>query len=86
MLKKSTFAMAGLALAALALPGPARADATVRAGMLTCQVASGWGFVFGSSRDLHCVYSGSNGRTDKYAGKISKFGIDIGYLKSGVLV
>jgi Protein of unknown function (DUF992) len=86
MLRKSTFAMAGLALVALALPGPARADATVRAGMLTCQVASGWGFVFGSSRDLRCVYSGSNGHTDKYTGKISKFGIDIGYLKSGVLV
>jgi Protein of unknown function (DUF992) len=86
MLKKSTFAMAGLALAALALPGSVRADATVHAGMITCQVASGWGFVFGSSRELHCVYSGSNGQTDNYGGKISKFGIDIGYLKSGVLV
>jgi hypothetical protein len=87
VLKKSVFAMAGLAIAAFALPGPARAvDATVKAGMLTCQVASGWGFIFGSSRELHCVYSGSNGHTDKYVGKISKFGIDIGYLKSGVLI
>src|ERR1700749_1629600 len=88
MLKKSIGAIAGLTLAAaLPLPGPARAvDATVKAGMLTCQVASGWGFVFGSSRDPHCVYSGSNGHTDKYVGKISKFGIDIGYLKSGVLI
>ena len=83
---ENLFAMAGLALAALALPGPARADATVKAGMLTCHVASGWGFVFGSTRDLRCVYTGSNGQTDNYTGKISKFGVDIGYLKSGVLV
>jgi hypothetical protein len=85
MFRKSIVAVAGLTVAALALPTPSRADATVKAGMLTCQVASGWGFVFGSSRDLHCVYSG-NGRDEKYSGKISKFGIDIGYLKSGVLV
>jgi hypothetical protein len=85
MLKKS-MAVAGLALGALALQAPAHAvDATVKAGMLTCHVASGWGFIFGSSRDLRCVYSG-NGRDENYEGKISKFGIDIGYLKSGVLV
>jgi hypothetical protein len=54
--------------------------------MLTCHVAGGWGFVFGSSRDLQCAYSGSKGQTEHYIGKISKFGIDIGYLKSGVLV
>src|ERR1700760_2652628 len=86
MFKKSIGAIAGLTLAALTLPGPASAEATVKAGMLTCQVASGWGFLFGSRRDLHCTYSGSNGHTDKYAGKNSKFGIDIGYLKSGVLI
>jgi hypothetical protein len=86
MLRKSVAAVAGLTLGVLTLQAPARADATVRAGMITCNVASGWGFVFGSSRDLHCVYSGSNGHTDNYTGKISKFGVDIGYLKSGVLV
>jgi hypothetical protein len=86
MFKRSIVAVAGLALGALTLQAPARADATVKAGMLTCHVASGWGFIFGSSRDLRCVYSGSNGRSEDYNGKISKFGVDIGYLKSGVLV
>ena len=46
------------------LPWPALAVATaadaaphgVRVGDLTCNVASGWGFVFGSSKDLHCTY------------------------------
>jgi hypothetical protein len=78
-------AAASLGLGALAIQAPARADASVKAGLLTCQVASGWGFVFGSSRDLHCTYQG-NGKTAKYAGSISKFGVDIGYLQSGVMV
>ena len=62
MFKKSALAVAGLALGALAFQAPAHAaDASVKAGLLTCQVASGWGFVFGSSRDLHCFYSAGSG-------------------------
>ena len=85
MFRKSVLAVAGLALGALALAAPTRAQTTVKTGMLTCHVSSGWGFVFGSTRDLRCVYSG-NGRDENYTGKISKFGVDIGYLKSGVLI
>ena len=87
MLAKSvlTIAAAGLALGTFALNTPARADAAVKAGVLTCHVDSGWGFVFGSSRGLRCTYSGG-GRNEHYAGKISKFGVDIGYLQSGVIV
>lgn len=85
MFRKVVLATAVLSAGAVVLQAPARADAAVRAGMLTCQVASGWGFVFGSSRDLHCTYTGG-GRVAKYTGKISKFGVDIGYLRSGVLV
>ncbi len=57
----------------------------VRVGELTCNVASGWGFVFGSSKDLHCTYRG-NGHFEHYTGSISKFGVDIGYTEGGVLV
>jgi hypothetical protein len=88
MFRKSVLAAAALAAGALSLQTPAQAaDATVKAGLLTCQVASGWSFVFGSSRDLHCTYSaGSDSRPAKYVGKISKFGVDIGYQKSGVII
>jgi hypothetical protein len=81
-------AVAGLAVGALALGAPAgAADTTVKTGMITCHVASGWGFVFGSTRDLRCIYQASSGgRVEHYAGKISKFGVDIGYMQSGVLV
>ena len=57
----------------------------VKVGTLTCNVASGWGFIFGSSKDLHCTFRG-NGHRDHYTGTISKFGVDIGYTEGGVLV
>jgi hypothetical protein len=55
---------------------------TVRAGYLTCHVASGWGFIFGSSRTVKCAYT----RDKNYTGSISKFGTDIGYLSSAVML
>ena len=60
----------------------------VKVGSLTCDVASGWGFVFGSSRrDLHCTFHGNANRPgEHYTGTISKFGVDIGYTDGGVLV
>jgi hypothetical protein len=77
---------AALAVCAMAFGAPAgAAEPNVKAGVLTCNVDSGWGFVFGSSRSLRCVYSGS-GRAENYVGKISKFGVDIGYQQSAVIV
>ena len=61
-------------------------EATIRAGYLTCRVASGWGFIFGSSRNLRCAYALQPGYTEYYDGSISKFGADIGYLQSGVIL
>src|SRR3954467_11546634 len=87
MSSKSILTVAGLALGALTAQAPVYADATVKVGLLTCQVASGCGFVFGASRDLHCSYSaGACARPVKYTGKISKSGADIGYLQGGVMV
>ncbi len=71
--------------AVLALSGPADA-AGVKVGVLTCHVSSGWGFIFGSSKDLHCNFSPSHGYGERYVGSVSKFGVDIGYTAGGVLV
>ena len=80
----------GLAIAgglALAVPAQAApAEGGVKVGVLSCHEDSGWGFVFGSSRDLRCVFSGDKDRTERYAGKISKFGVDIGYQRSAVMI
>jgi hypothetical protein len=59
---------------------------TVKTGYLTCHEASGWGFIFGSSRALNCSYSSNGGRVEYYSGSVSKFGADIGYLKSAVIL
>jgi hypothetical protein len=85
MLKKSLVAAAAAGLAVLPVATPARAAVGVKAGVLTCNVGSGSGFVFGSSKDLSCTFSGS-GRVEHYVGTISKYGLDIGYLKSGVIL
>ena len=74
------------ALVAVAgLSGTAMAQAGVNVGTLTCNVASGFGFIFGSSKALNCTFSGL-GRAEHYTGNITKFGADIGYTSGGVLV
>ena len=57
----------------------------MRVGTLTCDVTSGWGLVFGSSKDLHCTYHGIH-HSEHYIGSIAKFGVDIGYSEGGVLI
>jgi Protein of unknown function (DUF992) len=78
--------------AAVAVAGLAAANAAeaaphgIKVGELTCNVSSGWGFVFGSSKDLHCTFRPNSHRPEHYIGTISKFGVDIGYTEGGVLV
>ncbi len=63
------------------------AESGVKAGVLKCQVESGWGFVFGSTRDIQCLYTPEGGsRADRYNSIIKDFGINIGYLESGVMI
>ena len=71
---------------ALAVTGSAQAQPGVVVGTLTCNVASGSGFVFGSSRAINCTFAGPGGRYEHYVGNISKFGVDIGYTQGGILV
>jgi hypothetical protein len=87
MAKKLAVAIgaASLAAGALALGSPAQAQA-VKAGTLTCNVSSGFGFIFGSSRSINCTFAPAGGAPQHYVGSIDKFGVDIGYTKGGVLV
>jgi len=91
MTMKHLLAVAAVtAMAALAgTPAMAQsyaAPSKVKTGYLTCQEASGWGFVFGSTRDLKCTYTSTAGTTERYTGDIDKFGVDIGYVSGGVVV
>ena len=85
MLKTTLVAAVAAGMALLPVGIPAQAAVGVKAGVLTCNVGGGSGFVFGSSKEVSCTFSG-NGRVEQYVGTISKYGVDIGYLTSGVIL
>jgi hypothetical protein len=88
----SAVALAMVATSALAQNGASPPPASssggvaVRAGYLTCHEAAGWGLIIGSSRKITCAYALQPGYTEYYTGSISKFGADIGYLSSAVVL
>ena len=69
-----TISVLGLAAGALALDTLAQTRG-VQVGVLTCNVASGFGFVFGSSRAVNCTFSRRGGPPEHYVGAINKFGV-----------
>jgi hypothetical protein len=44
-------------------------------------VSGGIGFVFGSSKDLDCIFTATDGKAQRYTGTINKYGVDIGFTK-----
>jgi hypothetical protein len=86
-MRRIGLALGTIALAGLVYSAPvSAAEGGVKAGFLTCNVASGFGFIFGSSREVKCTYSPAPGKGESYKGKITKFGVDIGYLNAAVMV
>ena len=88
-MKKLGLMIGTAAIAALTFAAPASAAESksgVKVGTLVCNVSSGWGFVFGSSKELRCNYRPNSGQVDRYVGDISKFGVDIGYTSAGVII
>jgi hypothetical protein len=73
-------------------PGSARPGAAptgskgVNVGSLSCNMAGGIGFVFGSSKALNCIFTRTAGLGEHYEGEIKRFGIDIGYTKDAQIV
>ena len=87
MMRRFGMAVGSLGLLGVVSLGTSAAHAQgVRAGVMTCDVDSGFGFVVGSSRDLHCTFLPAAGAPEHYAGSISKFGVDIGYVQNAVIV
>ena len=91
------FSIAALAVAALAVTFVAAPDAlaqgaeapakqATKIGYLSCHVASGWGFVLGSSKHLRCNYSPRGRHPEHYSGTIDKYGVDVGYTASSVII
>lgn len=55
-------------------------------GSLQCNVAGGMGFVFGSSKELNCVFVRTDGIGEKYTGAIKRYGVDIGFTKESTII
>src|SRR5262249_38046049 len=80
-----TVGAAALALA-VACAEPAAAQ-RVRAGVLTCDISAGMGFIIGSQKSVACPFAPEPpGPQQVYNGSISKFGLDIGATGGGVMV
>jgi len=80
--------MVGAVLAGVSSFAAAQEKKGVTVGMLRCNEASGWGLVFGSTRDLKCVFSSSEqgARPVHFTGKIKKYGVDLGYQENSVIL
>jgi hypothetical protein len=85
MSKKSWLVRAFL-VAAIGLAGSAPATAAVKVGVLTCHVSAGVGMLVGSSKGVDCDFAPTGSKAERYTGRISKLGVDVGFTTSGVIV
>ena len=60
----------------------------VRAGVLTCDISAGMGFIVGSQKSVVCTFAAEPPGPPQqvYSGSITKFGLDIGATGGGVMV
>ncbi len=72
------FILASIIATSILAPLSADAAERTRLGTLDCMVEGGIGLLVGSSKSAQCTFKHANGNTEKYTGKISKLGLDIG--------
>ncbi|WP_018701006.1 DUF992 domain-containing protein [Amorphus coralli] len=83
---KTAVAAAAMTVA-IGAAAPAVAQERAKVGVLECTIAGGSGFVFGSTKQLTCVYTPvGSGATQTYTGTINKYGIDIGKTQQSEVV
>lgn len=76
---KRMLAALAVVLGSVAAHGTGEAASSINIGALSCHVSGGVGFIFGSSKDLSCIFKRPNGDTERYHGEINKYGVDIGF-------
>jgi len=88
MLKRllATAAIAAVIVAPQFVASEADAGSGVNVGSLNCNVSGGVGFIFGSSKDISCVFTKPDGTAERYHGDIDKYGVDIGFTAEGYMV
>src|SRR5262245_14747520 len=90
-MKRISLAAALAAFAISTLPAGTSFAATQRGGielgMLDCAIGGGTGFVIGSQKPVSCTFTPANRKfaPERYYGTVSKWGVDIGHTKGGVM-
>lgn len=85
-MRKTFLAASALVLGAFAAEPAMASPNGIKIGVLTCHVHSGWGYVLGSSKRMDCEYRPERGDDDRYVGRMSKFGIDVGYTSAATII
>ena len=84
---RRTFAFAVAAVAALFVFTSSAQAQNVRVGTLDCYSPGSVGFIIGSVTNFNCTFRPSSGGPgERYAGRISRLGLDIGFTSSIRLV
>jgi len=65
---------------------PAIAASGVNIGSLNCHVAGGSGFIFGSTKNLSCLFTRADGTGERYHGEIKKYGVDLGFTDGAYMI
>jgi len=76
---------AAFAAGMLAAASPASAQDRTRVGVLRCDVSGGIGLIVTSSKEMVCRFQPRRGRSERYVGRIRKFGLDVGATKRGAI-
>jgi hypothetical protein len=63
----------------------AREPRRTNAGTLTCRIGPGVGALIASRRQLDCQFDARDGHSEKYAGTVTRFGLDVGVTAAGVM-
>jgi len=80
-------AIGAVALALAVLSFAPAAEARIKAGVLTCDISGGWGWIIGSVKEVNCVFAPDvPGPGERYVGSIRKFSLDIGATGRQVMV
>ncbi len=72
-------------VASVVSAGTTAAQDSLKIGRLRCEVSAGLGLIIASTQEMECVFTSTMGLSERYFGKIRKFGIDIGVTNAGVL-
>lgn len=63
----------------------AAARQRVEAGVLTCRLGPSVGLIIGSRQRMRCDFVAPNGRSERYSGSVTRFGLDLGITVGGVM-